>query len=38
QTWHALVQDPALSPAYKARILSLPSERELLEQTKPMTP
>ncbi|MFA5609708.1 MAG: aminopeptidase N, partial [Alcaligenes sp.] len=38
QTWHALVQDPALSPAYKARILSLPSERELLEQTQPMTP
>ncbi len=38
QTWHALVQDPVLSPAYKARILSLPSERELLEQTKPMTP
>ncbi|MGO3869902.1 MAG: aminopeptidase N [Alcaligenes sp.] len=38
QTWHALVQDPVLSPAYKARILSLPSERELLEQTQPMTP
>ncbi len=38
QTWHALLQDQALSPAYKARILSLPSERELLEQTQPMTP
>ncbi|WP_394060693.1 aminopeptidase N [Alcaligenes sp. WGS1538] len=38
QTWHALLQDAALSPAYKARILALPSERELLEQTQPMTP
>ncbi|WP_341669250.1 aminopeptidase N [Alcaligenes sp. SDU_A2] len=38
QTWRALLQDPALSPAYKARILALPSERELLEQTQPMTP
>ncbi|MCX5592710.1 aminopeptidase N [Alcaligenes endophyticus] len=38
QTFLALIQDKTLSPAYLARILSLPSERELLEQTRPMNP
>lgn len=38
QTFLALIQDKTLSPAYLTRILSLPSERELLEQTRPMNP
>ena len=38
QTFLTLLQDTALSPAYLARILSLPSERVLLEQMRTMRP
>jgi len=37
-TWHSLLNDPTLTAAYKARVLSLPSQRELLEKTTPMDP
>lgn len=37
-TWTALLQDADLSPAYLARVLALPSQRELLERSSPMTP
>ncbi len=37
-TWRKLLDDTALTAAYKARVLSLPSERELLEKTVPMNP
>ncbi len=37
-TWEALLQDSSLSPDYLARVLSLPSQRELLEFTEPMEP
>lgn len=38
EAWRSLLLDEQLSPAYKARILALPSERELLEKTRPMDP
>ena len=37
-TWTALLQDASLSPAYLARVLALPAQRELLERTRPMEP
>src|SRR5690606_28742303 len=37
-TWAALLADDTLSPAYLSRVLSLPAQRELLEQTEPMEP
>lgn len=36
--WAALQGDSTLSAAYKARLLRLPSERELLEKSTPMDP
>ena len=38
QAWRSLLQDATLTPAYKARVLTLPSEKELLEKTQPMNP
>ena len=38
EVWAALLQDDSLSDAYLARVLSLPSQRELIEQTRPMEP
>jgi len=38
QTWVALLEDASLSPAYLARVLTLPAQRELLELTQPMVP
>ena len=38
ETWRRLLGDAALTPAYKARVLSLPAEKELLEKTSPMDP
>ena len=37
-TWASLLQDDTLSPAYLARVLALPAQRELLEHTQPMEP
>ncbi|SHG91550.1 aminopeptidase N [Pollutimonas bauzanensis] len=37
-TWRGLLRDPGLSAAYKTRILSQPTEKELLEKTSPMNP
>ncbi|MCC2597510.1 aminopeptidase N [Pusillimonas sp. MFBS29] len=37
-TWRSLLNDASLTTAYKARVLSLPSQRELLEKTAPMDP
>ncbi|NYT57318.1 aminopeptidase N [Alcaligenaceae bacterium] len=37
-TWRSLLNDTTLTTAYKARVLSLPSQRELLEKTTPMNP
>ena len=37
-TWAALLQDTTLSPAYLARVLALPAQKELLEHTNPMEP
>ncbi|WP_442592634.1 aminopeptidase N [Parapusillimonas sp. JC17] len=37
-TWRHLLVDATLTPAYKARVLSLPAEKELLEKTSPMDP
>src|SRR5690606_19354351 len=37
-TWRSLLDDTTLTAAYKARVLSLPSQRELLEKTTPMDP
>ncbi|NYT26179.1 aminopeptidase N [Alcaligenaceae bacterium] len=36
--WTALLEDDSLSPAYLARVLSLPSQKELIERTRPMEP
>lgn len=36
--WEQLLQDPALTAAYRARVLTLPSEKEVLQRTQPMTP
>ena len=38
ETWTALLHDETLSADYLARVLSLPSQKELLEQTSPMEP
>lgn len=38
ETWRSLLKDTSLTPAYKARVLSLPSQKELLEKTSPMDP
>ncbi len=38
ETWKQLLLDPDLSAAYKSRILSQPTEKELLEKTRPMNP
>ena len=38
EAWRSLLLDQQLSPAYQARILTLPSDRELLEKTQPMDP
>src|SRR5690606_29003416 len=37
-TWRRLLEDPDLTAAYKARVLSLPNQKELLEKTSPMDP
>lgn len=37
-TLAALLNDASLSPAYLARVLSLPAQRELVEKTRPMVP
>src|SRR5690606_16769939 len=37
-TWRSLLDDASLTAAYKARVLSLPNQRELLEKTAPMDP
>lgn len=36
--WLTAIQDQSLSPAYKARLLSLPSVRELINRNEPMDP
>lgn len=38
ETWAGLLQGDTLSSAYLARVLSLPSQKELLELTSPMQP
>ncbi|NYT69573.1 aminopeptidase N [Pusillimonas noertemannii] len=38
ETWRALLHDPALSDAYRARVLTLPATKALLEKTDPMDP
>ncbi|NYT37119.1 aminopeptidase N [Allopusillimonas soli] len=37
-TWQALLLDADITDAYRARVLALPSDRELLEKTTPMDP
>ncbi len=37
-TWRERQNDAQISPAYQARLLALPSARELLEKTTPMDP
>lgn len=37
-TWTGLLHDESLSPAYLARVLTLPAQRELVEYTEPMVP
>lgn len=37
-TWAAVLQDDSLSPAYVARVLSMPPQKEVLEHTTPMEP
>ena len=36
--WGRLLQDPALTAAYRARVLTLPSEKEVLQRMQPMAP
>jgi aminopeptidase N len=36
--WERLARDPHLTPAYRARVLALPSDKEILEKTQPMDP
>ena len=36
--WRTMARDTSLNPAFRARVLALPSERELLEKTSPMDP
>src|SRR5690606_1399913 len=38
QTLEALLNDATLAPDYRARVLSLPAQRELIEFTRPMEP
>uniref|UniRef100_UPI0033404428 aminopeptidase N n=1 Tax=Castellaniella defragrans TaxID=75697 RepID=UPI0033404428 len=38
ETWRAALADTSLTPAYQARLLALPSAREVLELTRPMDP
>ncbi len=38
QAWQRMAADATLTAAYKARILALPGERELLEKTRPLDP
>jgi len=38
ETWADLLREADLSPAYLARVLSLPAQKELLEHTAPMEP
>lgn len=38
QAWHVALADPNLTPAYQARLLALPSPKELLALTSPMDP
>jgi len=37
-TWRTLLRDTQITDAYKARVLSLPGEKELLEKTSPLDP
>src|SRR3546814_11054014 len=37
-TWRKLLLDPTLTDTYKARVLTLPCEKELLEKTYPKKP
>ncbi len=37
-TWQAAIADTTLTPAYQARLLALPSAKEILELTQPMDP
>ncbi|MER1968402.1 aminopeptidase N [Castellaniella sp. GW247-6E4] len=38
ETWRAALADTELTPAYQARLLALPSPKEILELTQPMDP
>jgi aminopeptidase N len=38
ETWRALLLDTGITDAYKTRVLTLPSEKELLERLQPMDP
>ena len=38
ETWRAALADSTLTPAYQARLLALPSPKEILELTQPMDP
>jgi len=38
ETWRAALADASLTPAYQARLLALPSPKEVLELTEPMDP
>ncbi|CAM5194533.1 Aminopeptidase N OS=Castellaniella defragrans OX=75697 GN=HNR28_000486 PE=3 SV=1 [Castellaniella defragrans] len=36
--WRAALQDATLSPAYKAQLLTLPAQREVMERNEPLDP
>ena len=36
--WRAAIDDTTLSPAYKAQLLSLPAQREVMERNEPLGP
>jgi aminopeptidase N len=38
EVWRSLLQDTSITDAYKARVLALPGEKELLEKTQPLDP
>jgi aminopeptidase N len=38
QCWSQLLEDKSMTAAYRARVLTLPSEKEVLQRTQPMTP
>ncbi|MFT0532285.1 aminopeptidase N [Castellaniella hirudinis] len=38
ETWQAALRNPALSAAYRARLLALPTAREVIERSRPMAP